>query len=238
MPLAMGPLILYHDTVREVLQDQLLSLHGTCTLLICSTKRQFLAQLIPIISPHQPVQTAASEEHGEIGGTYESIRPHPILEATLQLISISKRIRFVFCSTIDTLRAYLATVAPPDPLSLHPQRTLLILDLILLHHATSEFSVQGLMRSLSSAVELAARNNIRLQLCECKDVHDFQNSNRGPGLWDAQVPLISRPEKLRGEEAGWGERTVSVRSIAGRWFDFEEGRARGGEADEGKEKRL
>lgn len=219
----MKPVVLHHETVQEVLQDKLLSTRGiTSTLVVCSPKKRFLAQLVPSLSARRPMQGAAlEEERAETDGASESTPSHPILDPTLQLISRSKGIMLAFCLRIDTLRAFLSSFAAPGPSSPPPQgSSLLILDLVFLHHATSEFSAQGLMRSLASAVEAAARNHLDLQLCECRDIHDLQNPDRGPRLWDAQVPLLSGSVRLRGEEARWSERTVPARTIAGRWFDF------------------
>jgi hypothetical protein len=223
----MKRVIVHHDTVLELLQDKLRSQHGTTTIIICSTKKQFLEQLIPILSAYRPAQSATlndsvdSEAEAEAEKRQESVHPHPLLNPTLHMIATSRAIRLEFCSTINTLRAYLSIFIARVEANPFPPASLLIVDLILLHYATSEFSVQGLMRSLASAVEAAARNHVDLQLCECMDIHDLQNPDRGTRLWDAQVPLLSGSVRLRGEDAGWSGRMVAVRSIAGRWFEFE-----------------
>ncbi len=217
--------VIYHDTAAGLLQDRLLQQNGSITLVVCSTKKQFLEQLIPSISVNQSVQATALGERGDAEELSENVPPHPLLDPTLQLIATSKATELAFCPTIDTLRAYVSNFAAPDQGKTSPRASLLILDLILLHHATSEFSVQGLMRSLASAVEAAARNHVDLQLCECKDVHDLSHPDRGPRLWEAQVALLSGSVRLRGEDAGWSGRMVSVRSIAGRWFEFEKKKA-------------
>lgn len=221
----MKRVVTHHDTVQQLLQELLKERshrsHETRALIICSTKQQFLEQLIPVFSAHQPAQAVAPGERDQAEETSESLQTHPLLDPTLRLISISKAVRLAFCPTINTLRAYLSTFTALASTEPHPRSSLLILDLILLHHATSEFCVQGLMRSLASAVEAAARNCMDLQLCECKDVHDIQNPACGPKLWDAQVPLLSGSVRLRGEHIGWAGRMISVRSIAGRYFEFE-----------------
>lgn len=219
----MKRVIICRDTILELLQDMLSVQHGSNTLVVCSSKSQFLDQLtplIPLISGQQPVQEPLAdvpEDEQTCGG----VQPHSLLDPTLQLISTSKATKVAFCPTIDSLRAYLSSFAPADRDKSHPRGSLLIMDLILLHHATSEFSVQGLMRTLASAVEAAARNLVDLQLCECNDVRDLQNPYRGPRLWDTQSPLLSGSVRLRAEDAGWSGRIISVRSIVGRWFDFE-----------------
>jgi hypothetical protein len=217
----MKRLVIYHDNALELLHGLLHSRRGCTGLIICATRREFLKQLASSLSAHQHVQQAAPEDDVQGDEDSERVQPHPLLVPTLQLLSDSKDIKLAFCPTINTLRAHLSTFAAPENDDPDSRKLLLIIDLILIHHATSEFSVQGLMRSLASAVEAAARNHMDLQMCECKDIRDLQNPDRGPRLWDAQVPLLSGSVKLRGEDAGWSRRVVSVRTVAGRWFEFE-----------------
>ncbi|ERF76496.1 hypothetical protein EPUS_06158 [Endocarpon pusillum Z07020] len=217
----MKRVVVYYDTAPELLESRLRAQQGNTTLIICSSKKQYLQQLIPFLSVRQPTPAVAFKEDTEAEDTCQSQRPHFLLDPTLQLMSISKATKLAFCPTINTLRAYLSSLAILDHTKSAPRASLMIVDLILLHHATSEFSVQGLMRSLASAVEAAARNQVDLQLCECRDVHDLENPDRGARLWDAQVPLLSGSVRLRDEDAGWSGRVISIRTIVGRWFEFE-----------------
>ncbi len=217
----MKRLVVYHDTAPDLLKDQLRAQHGHTTLIICSPKKQFLQQLIPFLSAPEPAEAVASDEDAEAEQTHQSEQAHSLLQPTLLLMSVSKATKLSFCPTINTLRAYLSSLTTLDQTKSPPRASLIIVDLILLHHATSEYSVQGLMRSLAPAVEASTRNQVDLQLCECRDVHDVENPDRGPRLWDAQVPLLSGSVRLRGEDAGWSGRTVSIRAIVGRWFEFE-----------------
>jgi hypothetical protein len=217
----MKRVVIYHDTVLELLEDIPHSQHDATTLVVCSTREDFLQQLLSSLSQHQQAQAFDLKENEPEDQSSDITQTHPLLVPTLQLLSISKAIKLAFCPSIDALRAYASTFAAPDPAEPCSRPSLLIVDLILLHHATSEFSVQGLMRSLASAVEAAARNHMDLRLCECRDVHDLQNPDRGPKLWDAEVPLLSGSVRLRGEDAAWSQRMISLRSIAGRWFEFE-----------------
>lgn len=229
----MKPLVIYRATVQHLLRDLLHVEDGSTILIICSTKQQFLEQLIPFLTAYQPTPALTFGQRAEAEQTSESVQPHPFLDLTLELISKSKAVRLAFCPTINTLRAHLSNLKTHDIARPNAGPSLLILDLIFLHHATSEFSVQGLMRSLASAVEAAARNHLDLQICECKDINDLDNPDRGPRLWDAQVPLLSGSVRLRGEDSGWSGRTVPVRCIAGRWFGFEkEDQLEDEEADE------
>jgi hypothetical protein len=205
---------------------------GLTTLAICSTRNDFLAQITPVILTPRPQEIPPSQESfvdGDPTPTPNS-PPHRLLIPTLQLLARSRTIKLVYCPSIDTLRAYLSSyVAPgPSPESTHsissPTPLLAILDLVLLHHATSEFSVQGLMRTFASAVEAANRNSMDLLLCECKDIYDPTNPSRGPRLWDAEVPLLSGSIRLGSGGSSFAGRMVSVKRVAGRWFSFEKSR--------------
>ena len=68
----------------------------------------------------------------------------------------------------------------------------------------------------------------------------MRNPERGPRLWDARVGLLSGGVRLGGGEGGASVgigRTVSVRRVVGRWFEFEEKR-REGEEMEGDEEEM
>lgn len=209
----MNRLVINQDNPLKLLQEILHTQRGYTTVIICSTKRQYLKQLLLSISAHQPARAAALDHN---------IEPHPLLIPTLQLLSNSKAVRLAFCPTFNTLRAYLSSFTAAEQAKPNRRDLVLIIDLVSVHHATSEFSAQGLMCSFASAVEAAARNGMDLHLCECNDILDLQNPDRGPRLWDAQVPLLSGSVRMRGDDAAWSRRVVSVRSIAGRWFEFEE----------------
>ena len=101
------------------------------------------------------------------------------------------------------------------------QRQLLVLDMLALHHGTLEFTLQGLSRTLATAVSAAHRSHSDLTVIECQDIHDPTNPNRGTRLWDAQVPLLSGSVKIRLEGSRWAGRAMTIRKIASRWFTFE-----------------
>jgi hypothetical protein len=210
------------------------------TLVICSTRNDFLTQIIPaILTPRAQENPSSQEGFVDDDPTPTSNpRPHRLLIPTLQLLAKCRTIKMVYCHSIDTLRAYLSSYAAPvvtpgttSPVS-SPKPLLAILDLVLLHHATSEFSVQGLMRTFASAVEAANRNSMNLVLCECKDIHDPTNPSRGSRLWNTDVPLLSGSVRLGSGGSSFAGRMVNVRRIAGRWFSFEKSRRSRGEPDD------
>jgi len=210
------------------------------TLAICSTRKDFLAQIAPVILTPRPQEIPSSQEsfNDDDPTPKSNPPPHRLLIPTLQLLARSRTIKLVYCPSIDTLRAYLSSYAAPVvvPESTSsvssPKPLLAILDLVLLHHATSEFSVQGLMRTFASAVEAANRNSMDLLLCECKDIHDRTNPSRGPRLWDMDVPLLSGSVRLGSGGSSFAGRMVTVRRVAGRWFSFEKSRRNREEPDD------
>ena len=210
------------------------------TLAICSTRKDFLAQIAPVILTPRPQEIPPSQEsfNNDDPTPKSNPLPHRLLIPTLQLLARSRTIKLVYCPSIDTLRAYLSSYAAPVvvPESTSsvssPKPLLAILDLVLLHHATSEFSVQGLMRTFASAVEAANRNSMDLLLCECKDIHDRTNPSRGPRLWDMDVPLLSGSVRLGSGGSSFAGRMVTVRRVAGRWFSFEKSRRNREEPDD------
>ena len=196
-------------------------------LVVCSTKEAFLRQLTPTILAPQPQEIPASRDSLEEDYPPQEPLPHPFLTNTLGFVASVRALKVAFCPSVKSLRAYLSTHTTSNVSNLQHDigdnlPSLIILDLVLLHRGTSELSVQGLSRTFACAVEAAARNGMNLRLVECKDYHDVGNPDRGYRLWDAQVPLLSGSVRLGGEGVNWAGRSISVKSIATRWLNFEE----------------
>ncbi|PWY84872.1 hypothetical protein BO70DRAFT_361264 [Aspergillus heteromorphus CBS 117.55] len=196
------------DFLRHVLEQDAPS----TLLLVCSSREQFLEQLFAASHMQQ-------RETGE---------RHYILTKTIGLLSKSTRIKLVFCPTLEHLRAYMVVIQPQEP----PQQGLdmegrqaarpmmAILDPLALHLPTSEFSAQGLSRTLAAAVEVSSRAGMDLVLCECRNATDPSDRQRGEALWHTQVPLLNSFARI-GEETVSFRRGVPVKRVAQRWFDFE-----------------
>ncbi|EGD88837.1 hypothetical protein H112_03757 [Trichophyton rubrum D6] len=158
------------------------------------------------------------EEHEE-----ERENNHWMLSNTLELLSRSERIRVVFCPAIEHLRAYLGGSfrrrRPQDGQEgnklYQGDAMLAIVNLVFLHSSTVEFSAQGLSRTAALAVEAAAREQVRLVLCECESALD--GGGYGSGIWDVQVPLLN---SITVEEGQPGGRTIQVKQVMKKWFRF------------------
>ncbi|KAF3894052.1 hypothetical protein GY631_2464 [Trichophyton interdigitale] len=149
---------------------------------------------------------------------------HWMLSNTLELLSRSERIRVVFCPAIEHLRAYLGgsfrrrrAQDGQEGNKLYPgDAVLAIVNLVSLHSSTVEFSAQGLSRTAALAIEAAAREQVKLVLCECKSALDG-GGDSGSGIWDVQVPLLNW---ITVEEGLPGVKTIQVKQVMKKWFRF------------------
>lgn len=100
-----------------------------------------------------------------------------------------------------------------------PPSLMAILDPLALHIPTSEFSAQGLSRTLAAAVEVADRGGMDLVLCECtRDVGDAVGS--GNMFWQTQVPLLNSSVRIGDESTSHRGGGVPVKRVVQRWFEF------------------
>ena len=205
--------IAHCDLLPDLLQ-QLLESNSETHLIVCATRPEFLVHLTAAIrSQRADPDTAAS---------------HDLLTKTIGLLARSSKIRLAFCPTLESLRAYIAVLgatgkgATDDETRSHDRQLLCILDLVAIHVPTSEFSAQGLSRTLASAVEAAYNADMDLRLYECTNVLDPSSAVWGRKLWDMNVPLLNGSVRLRGDESTWGGRGVTVKRVAERWFEFDQ----------------
>jgi hypothetical protein len=221
----------------ELLEDllksgQRYSLHTT--VIICWERPDFFNRLLQQISQAReqqhlreipPSQHAAAEITEERDAGHNRHLEHTFLTPTLQLLASSKAIKLAYCPTVPSLRAYLSSYPPlhaSDARNGSRFPRILILDLLALHHGTSEFTLQGLSRTFASAVSAALRSQSALTLTECKDINDPSNPHRGSRLWNAEVPLLSGSVKIGQEGAKWAGRSITIQKIAARLFTFED----------------
>lgn len=131
----------------------------------------------------------------------------------------------------------------------HPHIVALV-NPVAMHRETTAFSAQGLMRTFALAVDAALCKQSWLLVAETSpgaDVihaldpsvhHDtFRDTGEADGLgtgpgpnhgmlaaespWDQQVSILNVTTKSFGiGDRGWAGRTVTVREIAERWFEF------------------
>jgi hypothetical protein len=203
--------IAHCDLLPDLIQ-QLLESNSDTHLIVCATRPEFLLHLTAAIrSQRADPDTAAS---------------HDLLTKTIGLLARSSKIRLAFCPTLESLRAYLAVLGAnsnesTEEIRSRDRQLLSILDMVAMHVTTSEFSAQGLSRTLASAVEAAYSAGMDLRLYECTNALDPSSAVWGRKLWDMSVPSLNGSVRMRGDESTWGGRGVTVKRVAERWFEFD-----------------
>ena len=197
------------DFVRYLVQSSSLQ----TILLVCHDRETFLEHIASSLSNAEERTEDAETTDRPVSPAREVLLSH-----TLQMVGRSKHVKLVFCPRLDLLRAFLAGKLPG--MGGTTRCVLAVLDVLALHHDTNEFSVQGLSRTLSLLVEMAAFSGMDLLLNECQDFHDMDDTRSGSTLWDSPVPLLSGSVKLPGEGSKWAGRTLLVKKVAARWFQF------------------
>lgn len=198
--------IAHCDFLPDLLQ-QLLETNQDAHLIVCATKAEFLVQLTAAIRSQRGDPNAAAT--------------HDLLTKTIGLLARSSKIRLAFCPTLESLRAYLAVLTATDGMATEDTHLLAVLNMMALHVTTSEFSAQGLSRTLAAAVEAASRAGRDLRLYECANPLDPTSADWGRKLWDMNVPLLNGSVRMRGDEGTMNGQGVTVKRVASRWFESE-----------------
>ncbi|KXG47501.1 uncharacterized protein PGRI_013710 [Penicillium griseofulvum] len=205
--------IAHCDLVPDLLQ-QLLEGNSDTHLIVCATRAEFLARLTAAIRSQRADPDTAVK--------------HDLLTKTIGLLARSSKIRLAFCPSLESLRAYLAVFGPAVGVASqegsvsHDRQLLAVLDMIAMHVQTSEFSAQGLSRTLASAVEASSRVGMDLRLYECINALNPSSADWGRGLWDVNVPLLNGSVRMRSDQSTLGGRGVTVKKVAERWFEFDQ----------------
>lgn len=234
------------ELLERLVKDQTLS--GPTTLLVCSTKEDFLHDIALSILQGPPATDSRSSQ--DVGSKLDDPQArngpfvHSFLKPTLGLLSRANSIYAIFCASVPSLRAYLATLGEPQSLSSEtspaaafrdPIRNLVVYNLVHLHLDTSQFSAQGLSRTLAAVVSASSHLEIeRFELVEGMD--PATPSRVATTIWDATVPLLSQSVKIGGGKGNvqqWTGREIMVRDVARRWFDFVEVKDHAGKEGEG-----
>lgn len=173
-------------------------------------------------------------------GLNELLRP-----PSLHQLASSRLVKLAFCPDITHLRAYLAMIAvarlkeaqvDTTKVRCENQNSLLvILNPLDLHRSTSSFSAQGLNRTFASAVEAAHATGRRLLVAECPTNSPWEPEQLDMGFevehendvslpdnpWDQEVSILNVTTRSFGAGGrGWVGRTVTIRRIVERWFEF------------------
>lgn len=144
-------------------------------ILICKPRAAFLSSLLADISSNTSPPPASSNDipssppNPTTTSAQSQTPSHPLLLKTLHQISLSRHISLIYIPTTSHLRAYLSVLstntpskvkAPPDgkwDKAGRKRAMIVVYGLVELHRGTSEWSAQGLSRSLAALVEMSGR---------------------------------------------------------------------------------
>jgi len=214
-------------TIGGLIEDLCINLQATTIIIACCTRSRFFEQLALHASPtsehlddqrHEQQSTnEAVNEHNETARQNPSKHnPTSLLRPTLRLLATSLHTNIVFCPDIPSFRAYVSALPFRDT----PSATVIV-DMLTMHHGTSEFTIQGLSRTFAMLASVNHRLASGMQVVECNDVLDPTDVHRGVRLWNAEVPLLSGSVKIGEAGQGWASRTTNIRTFAERWFQFQ-----------------
>ena len=210
------------ELLTDFLEWLLQSDAPTVTLIICSTKREFLQKLS--VSVQESQQSRSDHQEAETETIPQPTSLHSLAHGVIETIARSQRVTAAFCPSVEHLRAHLSVLrisedndASPGSRRYPGKRMIAIVDPLEAHSRSSELSAQGLSRSLALAVEVAARERADIFLCETGHGGYEGTANGSP--WDMEIPLLSMAVGVE-RTVGSGA-TAQPERIARRWFRFD-----------------
>ncbi|KAK7734228.1 hypothetical protein SLS53_007876 [Cytospora paraplurivora] len=233
--MAMTPVILSAALPSELLTYIIQQETHPTTLIICSSRAEFLAQLV------------LDMQDTTMGQLQDNNRREVLLSSPLYQVAIARHLRMVFVPTVSHLRAYLSVfthedskVPPPPthtPAQNKTQPLLLVYGLLNLHRDTSEWSAQGISSTAATLVEAARRTGFRAVIVDPprpprqseqgRDEAADRGGNKSPEVDDLllsdEVPVLSASTRRAGadlDDAAWTGRTVAIGRVLGRWFRY------------------
>lgn len=218
---SLSPTVVEVRHAREFLQHVLKKHAPPSTLIVCSSKADFLETLQPADASDDTVDRENDGDEEQHPGEVLATEHMNSFAPTLRLLSTSRTAKLAFCPDITHLRAYLACLTTDNSAGSANEHStdetlrlpgavpiLAILNPLELHRPTSAFSAQGINRTLAVAVEAAHRNGQRLVLAETH--HE---------AWMEELSILNVANRRLGELAVG--RTVTARAVAERWCTFE-----------------
>ena len=201
------------------------------TLIICSSRSEFLASLVEdVCGGHEPEPRSVVEgEHAGDGDADQAKQhqhqiQHRLLCSPMYQVAVSRHVRTVYIPTATHLRAYLSVFSAEDPASrvaAPPARFaasasaaasaskrrphLLLYGFLDLHRDTSEWSAQGLGSSASALVDLGRRLSWDVAVVEPRRAAgsggDLQEGTRLEDVLRETVPILSGGGRRLGLES-------------------------------------
>ncbi|KAI0401263.1 hypothetical protein F4802DRAFT_437785 [Xylaria palmicola] len=207
------------------------------TLIICSSRAEFLASLVQDVRDHQHIITADPDRREPYEGESPHQDPatantgvkHALLSSPLYQVAASRHIRVIYAPAVTHLRAHLSVFSPGESRIPAPPRAavtargspcIILYGFLKQHRDTSEWSAQGLGNTASILVDVAHRLSWRALLIEPRD--GLSGTALGDLLQET-VPVLNGGARRLGpdSEGAWTGRTVEIGRILGRWFQFQ-----------------
>lgn len=231
-----NPIVLSPSTPSELLQYIVTHHRYPTTVLIGWPKHTFVEALTEDVSLqlHLQAQTAGdgsentTNEIEEDSSSTKLPQIHPLQRKTLLQTAVSRHIRLLFVPSSTHLRAFLGTfsasdskIPPPPPLS-PPNKNdsgppmLIVYGLLELHRDSVEWSAQGIGTTATYLIEAAARNSFRAAVVEPRGAMGFEALDE---FLEEKLPVLSGTAMK--SDGTWSGRTVAVRRVLARWFEFE-----------------
>jgi hypothetical protein len=222
------PIVLEPCKTHHVLEYCLRHSTSTKHLIICSTRDAFLQSLL-----YEVAQESRNGQNDALD----------LLTPTLSNLYNSRNVQITFCADLTNLRAYLTTLGhinqpgrvEPESKNTHDQTCplLMMINPIRIHEHTLSYSAQGFNRTFASIVNVAHSLGHQLIMVECIDPEDeyetgvqededmLDGDGRITNAWDQDLSMLNITTKTFGAgERAWVGRTVRIRQVAGRWFEF------------------
>ncbi|GFP57781.1 hypothetical protein TASIC1_0009011800 [Trichoderma asperellum] len=231
-----NPIVLSPSTPSELLQYIVTHHRYPTTVLIGWPKHTFVEALAEDVNLQLYLQAQTAAEHSE-RNKEETPSPspnHPLQRKTLLQTAVSRHIRLLFVPSSTHLRAFLGTfsasdskISPPPSQSSSSSSSLpdanvseppmlIVYGLLELHRDSVEWSAQGIGTTATYLIEAAARDSFRAAVVEPRGAMGFDTLDE---FLDESVPILSGTDMK--SDGTWSGRTVPVRRVLARWFDFE-----------------
>ena len=190
--------------IKHILDQEVATL-----VVVCCSRDGFLRDLAAELS--------LSQSSSASGSTNIESSTLDLLNPTIKLIAKSKKIQIAFAPTFMHLRAYLSALSSREA-AMEAHSRLSILNLLEVHRSTSEFSAQGLSRTLALLVDTSSHNGVKLDILESTKYGGIdQESDQFVSQFKERVPILNGSTRSTGDERAWAGRTVEIGSILAKW---------------------
>ena len=225
------PLALRFTSILHLLDFLTRDRHEIKVVIICSDRDSFIRGLIELVNAPEPNSIQEAE--------YELLTAllRHLLTPSINNIALIRNVSVTFMPTLAHLRAYLSSGRLILVSSQHEASEMqasrmqskpplvAVYGSLDLHHGTSEFSAQGLSRTMALLVEATWLAGARLVMAECdrnaeQETVEITAAPINDGLispFAMKVPVLNRAIGYGRDERYWAGKTVQVGRIWARW---------------------